>query len=82
MSTQLQTLIDQANRRTAGARRKQFVKRSSEGQMLEHLVKNVRMALDLYHLAYRNGLDVDNNLRAALREMETALVMAEKRLEQ
>lgn len=82
MSTKLQTMIDQANRRTAAGRRKQFLKRSSDGQMLDHLAKNVRVALDLYHDAYRSGLDVDNNLRAALREMETALVMAEKRLAQ
>ena len=80
MGASVQDLVKQANRRTQTARNRQFVKRSSDQQMLDHLAKNGRCVLDIYHEAVAKGLNVGTNLRAAMREFETAVCMAEKRV--
>lgn len=64
--------IEQKNRQTAADRGKQFVKRSSDQQMLDHLTKAARVAIDDY---FSNGRDC----AAAMKELRSALVIAERR---
>lgn len=68
----VQALIDQANRRTAAERRKQFAKRSSDQQMLDHMTKAARVAVDAY---FSNGRDCAE----AMKELRSFLVLAERR---
>ena len=75
----VQNLIDQANRRTAASRRQLFAKKSSDLQMLEHLAKSARVALDALHDDVRRGLVASPNCRAAMRELEGVVLIAEKR---
>lgn len=80
MITQVQALIDQANKRSAASRRQLFAKRSSDLQMLEHQTKSARVVLDAFHVDRGKGMMVSNNLKAAMRELETFVCLAEKRL--
>ena len=68
----LQSLIDQANKRTQVARNKQFVKRSTEAQMLDHLAKAARVAVDSY---FSNSRDCAE----AMKELRSCVVLAERR---
>jgi len=68
----LQQLIDQANKRTAGDRRKQFAKKSNDQQMLDHLMMSARVAVDAY---FADGRDC----RAAMQELRSCVVLAERR---
>lgn len=68
----LQSLIDAANKRTATDRRKQFAKRSSDQQMLDHLAKAARVAVDAY---FATGRDC----AAAMQELRSCVVLAERR---
>ncbi len=75
----LQQMIDQANRRTAKGNQRRFAQKASDSQMLDSVTQTGRSFLDGYHVAVRNGLDVGNNLRAVIRELETAVSLAERR---
>lgn len=77
MNTALQQMIESKNRQTAGARKRQFATRSSDQQMLDHLAKNARCVLDSYQAA---GAFISKNLDEAMKELKTAVCMAEKRL--
>lgn len=68
----LQSLIDAANKRTATDRRKQFAKRSSDQQMLDHLTRAARVAVDAYFAAGRD-------CAAAMQELRSCVVLAERR---
>lgn len=54
------------------ARNKQFVKRSTEAQMLDHLAKAARVAVDSY---FSNGRDCAE----AMKELRSCVVLAERR---
>ena len=68
----IQQLIDQANKRSANDRKKIFAKRSSDSQMLDHLAKAARIAVDAY---FSNGRDC----AAAMKELRSFVVLAERR---
>jgi predicted transcriptional regulator len=74
MSTSLQAMIEQANRRTKRANQQAFVKRVDDRQMLEELKKRARAVVD----AYDRDRDYAG-LRASLEELRTAVVIAERR---
>jgi hypothetical protein len=69
---ELQARINNANRRTQADRNKQFAKRSSDQQMLDHLAKSARVAVDLY---FSNGRDCAE----AMKELRSCVVLAERR---
>jgi hypothetical protein len=68
----IQQLIDQANKRTASDRRKQFAKKSTDAQMLDHLTKVARIAVDAF---FSDGRDCS----VAMKELRSFLVIAERR---
>jgi hypothetical protein len=70
--TDLDKLIAQKNRETTGVRRQQFARKSSDSQMLDHLVKAARVAVDSF---FADGRDC----REAMKELRSALVIAERR---
>lgn len=72
MKPDLQTVIDQANKRTQADRNKQFVKRSSDQQMLEHLTKSARIAVDAY---FSNARDCDE----AMKDLRKFVALSERR---
>jgi hypothetical protein len=76
----LQAMIDNANNRTKVSNRRAFARKANDQQHHENLVMHVKVMVGIYHEDIRKGLQVDNNLRAAIREMETALALSEKRL--
>lgn len=75
----VQNLIEQANKRSAASRRQLFAKKSNDLQMLEHLTKTARVALDALHEDVSKGLVSSPNCRAAMRELESVVLIAEKR---
>ena len=72
MRAELKADIERANKRVRSHEVKQIVKRSSDAQMLDHLTKAARVAIDSY---FSDGRDC----MAAMRELRTALVIAERR---
>ena len=68
----LQKSIDAANARAVARQRKAFAKKASDSNMLDHLVKTARVAVDSY---FGNSRDV----AAAMKELRTILTIAEKR---
>lgn len=72
MKPDLQAVIDQANKRTQADRNKQFAKRSSDQQMLEHLTKSARVAVDLY---FSDGRDCAE----AMKELRKFVLLSERR---
>lgn len=72
MSTDLKSMIDSANRRSQALRNKQFVKRSTDAQMLDHLARAARVAVDAY---FSNGRDCAE----AMKELRSFVVLAERR---
>jgi len=68
----LEKLIAQKNRETAGVRRQQFARKASDAQMLAHLTKAARVAVDSF---FADGRDC----REAMKELRSALVIAERR---
>lgn len=72
----VQEMIDQKNRETAAARRRDFGRRANDQQHHSQLARCVRIYVDELHK------DPDsNNTRAALREMQSALVLSERKLQ-
>lgn len=86
MGTSLQAMVENANRKSAASRGKQFVKRSSDEQMLERLLSAAGAVLDLVD---REGLETDKYLpglvlcgegiRPLLVELRTAVALAKRR---
>ena len=68
----IQSLINAANKRSAADRRKQFAKKSTDTQMLDHLAKAARVAVDAY---FANGRDCAE----AMKELRSFVVLAERR---
>lgn len=58
--------------KTKAARNRDFARRSSDTQMLDHLTKAARVAVDSY---FGNSRDTD----AAMKELRTFVVLAERR---
>ena len=79
MSPSVQAMIDQANRKTAGIRRKQFAKKANDQDHHKNLLQHVDAVMGIYHA--NPSLRVDNDFRAAMRELETAATLSRKRLE-
>lgn len=78
----VQQLIEQANNRAKASNRKAFARKASDQQHHENLLKHVEVVVSIYHDDVKRGLVVSNNLRAAFRELETALALSRRRLEQ
>ncbi len=72
----VEALIEKKNRETAGARRQVFGKRANDQQHHANLAKCVRIYVDEFRKDHAS-----NNARAALREMQSALVLSERRLQ-
>lgn len=80
MKTTLKEDIAKANRVAQSTRNRQFVKRSTDAQMLEHLIKCIDVAITAYRDEYRKGLTLPRNLHEALRELDAARNLAKKRM--
>lgn len=81
MNTALQTMIDQANRKTAASRRQVFGKKANDQQHHENLLKHVDVVLDALQSDIKAGLVVSNNLREAIRELNAATTLSRRRLQ-
>lgn len=68
----LEKLIAQKNREKAAPRNREFARKASDSQMLDHLTKTVRVAVDSF---FADGRDC----REAMKELRSALVIAERR---
>lgn len=68
----IQALIEAANKRTAADRRKQFAKKSTDTQMLDHLAGAARVAVDAYFATGRDCAE-------AMKELRSFVVLAERR---
>lgn len=65
MNTKLQQDIAAANKRTQKARGRQFAKRASDEQMLDHIVTQALVVVDEYALGGRVTGEAIKNLRTA-----------------
>ncbi len=72
MTPELTSRIAWANRRCQAERNKQFAKLSTDAQMLDHLAKAARVAVDRY---FSNGRDCAE----AMKELRSFVVLAERR---
>ena len=77
----LQTMIDQANRKTAASRRQVFGKKANDQQHHENLLKHVEVVMDALQSDINGGLIVSNNLREAIRELKPAMTLSRRRLQ-
>jgi hypothetical protein len=77
MGPTVQTMIEQANKRNASANKRVFAKKSSDTQLLDHLTKTCRVALDRWG---KNAIFVmDRDFKEAMRELLGVVALAEKR---
>ena len=74
MDAALRRTIETANNRVKRSNQQQFVKRSSDAQMLDHVLTEARGAVD----AYNRDRDYVG-IREAMKRLETAVVLAERR---
>ena len=72
----IQTLIDQANKKTAMSRKQVFAKKASDQQHHLNLFKHVEIFLEAYHLD-----PLSNNTKASLRELSTAMSLSKRKLQ-
>lgn len=75
----IQSLIAQANRKSATARKQVFAKKASDQQHHENLFKHCEVVMGIYHNT--PSLRNDNNFRASMRELETAMALSKRKLQ-
>lgn len=71
----VQAMIDQKNRETAALRRQDFGKKATVQSHHSNLAKSTRIYMDEFRKDPNS-----NNTRAAFREMQSALVLSERKL--
>lgn len=77
----LQTMIDQANKKTAASRRQVFGKKANDQQHHENLLKHVEVLMDALQADISAGMVISNNLREAIRELRPAMTLSRRRLQ-
>lgn len=75
----VQNLIEQANRKSAGTRKQVFAKKASDQQHHDNLFKHCEVVMGIYHST--PSLRNDNNFRASMRELETAMALSKRKLQ-
>lgn len=78
MKTTLQNEIEAANRKVQAGRNRQFAKRATDSQMLDSLASASRSVISLARVELK-GVILGEELRTALRALETATALAERR---
>ncbi|CAB4211777.1 hypothetical protein UFOVP1419_22 [uncultured Caudovirales phage] len=76
----VQTLIEQANKKTAASRKQVFAKKANDQQHHAFLLKHADVVLEIYH-ATPDLMNASNNFRAAMRELETAMTLSRRKLQ-
>lgn len=79
MSSAVQAMIAESNRKTAAVRKQVFAKKANDQQHHLNLFKHCEVLIGIYHNV--PSLRNDNNMRAAVRELETAMALSRRRLE-
>lgn len=79
MNASSQALIEEANRKSANVRKKIFANKANDQQHHLNLLKHVEVVMDIFHM--ETTLRNNNNFRAAMRELETAMSLSKRKLQ-
>lgn len=82
MTGKLQAMIDQANRRSEAGRKKQFVKKATDAQLLNELSSRATVALQAYaNLFSRAHVETAaGDLRVAMQSLKVMVEVVDKRV--